>query len=270
MLPSHALGPALLAAGLALAAPGARAQSPLNADWMLRVGAYFPSYETIARADARNGDIGTSVRFEDALGLRERSTLPLLDATWRISGNHRIEANFLDLQRDATQTLTGSITWDGVTYSASARVKSQFDSRILAVSYLYSPYRTADSEWAAGVGLHTAKLTVGVGLDGSSASATGTVSARAPLPVLALRGTHRLASNVFAEARYQWFGLKYDDYQGKLNVLNAGLSWFPRANIGVEAGYSLSDYDLRVNRTLWKGEARYRFHGPTLSLLAAF
>lgn len=259
-----------LALMTALAAPVAYAQTPLDSDWVVRIGAYFPSYDTLARADARDGTVGTSVRFEDTLGLRERSTLPMLDAAWRIAGKHRIEASYLDLQRDATQTLTASVTWEGQTYSASARVKSQFDSQILAVSYLYSPYRTADTEVSGGLGVHTAKLTAGVALDGVGAASSGTVSARAPLPVVALRGMMRVSPNAYGELRYQWFGLKYDDYKGRLNVLNAAVSWHPWRNAGIELGYGLSDYDLKVSHAEWKGEARYRFHGPSLSLIGTF
>lgn len=259
-----------LAVAAALTAPAAFAQTPLDSDWVVRIGAYFPSYDTVARADARDGIVGTSVRFEDTLGLRERGSLPMLDATWRIAGKHRIEASYLDLQRDATQTLTASVTWEGQTYSASTRVKSQFDSQILAVSYLYSPYRTKDTELSAGLGVHTAKFTAGVARDGVSVASSGTVSARAPLPVVALRGMTRVAPNVYADLRYQWFGLKYDDYKGRLNVMNAAVSWHPWRNAGIELGYGLSDYDLKVSREEWRGEARYRFHGPSLSLIGTF
>ena len=96
------------------------------------------------------------------------------------------------------------------------------------------------------------------------------VSANAPLPVIALRAEQRFAEQWKGELRYQWFGIKVGDYDGSLNVFNGAIAYYPWKNWGVEAGYNYSRYDLKVSREAWTGEAKYQFHGPVLALVATF
>jgi len=261
---------ALVSIAAALAIPAtASAQMAMEATWSFRLGAYFPNIDTKARADSTSGAVGTSIDFESDLGLASTKTLPVFDAQWRFAPNHRLELGYLDLSRTGNTTLTANIEWEGQTFSRSTQVRGEFDSKITSLTYLYSFYRTPATELSAGVGLFYTKIDAGISNQGTLA-VDRSVSANAPLPVIALRAEQRFAEQWKGELRYQWFGVKVGDYDGSLNVFNAAVAYYPWKNWGVEAGYNYSRYDLKVSREAWTGEAKYQFHGPVLALVASF
>jgi len=254
----------------AAASPGAAMAQAFDATWVFRAAAFFPKVDTHVRADGNNGQIGTSIDFETDLGLDDSKTLPVIEMSWRMAPNHRLELGYLNLARTATNTLHGSISWQGQVYPVSTQVTGEFDSRILALTYLYSFYHTPATEIAAGLGIHNANLKASIAAAGQTLGGTREASANAPLPVIALRAAQRFGDAVSGELRYQWFGLKYGDYDGSLHVFNATVAYFPWKNWGFEAGYAFTKYDIKVQKDAWRGEARYEFNGPTIALVAAF
>jgi hypothetical protein len=258
-----------IAAAVLLAPSISFAQSPVDETWSFRLGAFFPNIDTKARADGTGGRVGTSIDFESDLGLSSSKTLPIFDATWRVAPNHRVEFGYLDLSRTGSTTLTANIEWQGETFSRSTQVRGEFDSQIIAATYLYSFYRTPATELSAGIGVFYTKLEAGISNEGPL-SIDRSVTANAPLPVIALRAEQRFAEQWKGELRYQWFGIKAGDYDGSLNVFNGAVAYYPWKNWGVEAGYNYSRYDLKVSRDAWRGEAKYQFHGPVVSLVGRF
>jgi hypothetical protein len=254
----------------ALACPTEVFAQAADATWLIRAAAFFPSVDTHVRADGNNGQIGTAIDFETDLGLDDSKTLPVIEIEWRMAANHRLDLGYLNLARSATSVLKGSISWQGQIYPVSTTVNGEFDSRILALTYLYSFYHTPGTEIAAGLGIHNANLKSSISAAGIAVGGSREVSANAPLPVIALRASQKFTEAVSGELRYQWFGLKYGDYDGSLHVANATVAYYPWKNWGFEAGYAYNRYDLKVQKDSWRGEAQYKFSGPTLAFVAAF
>ena len=263
---------ASLAAALALAAmiPATSFAQMQNDTWVLRAMGFFPKIDTHARADGNNGLVGTDIDFETDLGLDDSKTLPILDVLWRFAPNHRLQLSYLDLSRSATSVLRTTINWRDQTYQINSTVNGEFDSKVTALTYLYSFYRTPETELSAGIGLHYTDITAGLSSVGSAVSVSRSVDAKAPLPVLAFNAAARFSPTLGGELRYQWFGIKIDEYDGSLNVFNAVLSWYPWQNFGIEGGYNYTRYDLSVDKEAWRGEAKYTFKGPVLGIVARF
>ena len=53
-------------------------------------------------------------------------------------------------------------------------------------------------------------------------------------------------------------------------LFNAAVSYYPWKNWGIEAGYNLTKYDIKVSKESWNGEANYKFNGPVLSFVGSF
>jgi len=263
---------AIAVSACALALPGHAFAQWTDANFTFRVGGFFPSVDTRARADGNNGLIGTVLDFETDLGLSDSKTLPIVDLEWRFANNHRLTLNYLDLSRDATSTLKGSVSWQGQVYPINTQVHSEFDSKILAFSYLWSFYHTPVTEIAGGIGIHNANLKASLTAVGGTTGLTASreASGNAPLPILTFRAAQKFSEQFGGELRYQWFGIKYGDYDGSLNVFNAAVSYYPWKNWGIEAGYNYSKYDIKVSSDKWVGEANYKFNGPVLALVASF
>jgi hypothetical protein len=256
-------------AALALALPAtAFAQQNKLDTFEFRLGAFWPDVSTTVQANASNGAIGTTINFESTLGLSSSDTLPVFDATWRFAQRHRLEFNYLKLDRSATATASGEIRFGDTVFPINTSVNSKFDSTIYALTYLYSFYQDGGSELAVGLGIDYTSLDVG--LSGPLGNLSESKDLSAPLPVLVLQGSTKFTDTWSANMRLAWFGLKYGDYDGSLNVFNAALQYYPVKNWGVEAGYSYNNYRLDVTKSDWNGNANYKFHGPTLSLVGRF
>ena len=52
---------------------------------------FVPSISTTIRLDSSSGEEGTEVSLEGDLGYSDQKTLPLFQATWRISENWLIQ-----------------------------------------------------------------------------------------------------------------------------------------------------------------------------------
>ena len=257
-----------LAIALATLSSAAMAQDVGSEHFSFRLGAFFPNVDTKASVNASNGTAGTTVDFETDLKLSDSKTLPVMDATWRFSPRHRLVLDYFSLDRSASGTLSGTINWGDQVFTRNTTVKGDFNSDVLALTYLYSLALDKDSELAVGVGLHNTKFTAGISSTAGSVSVSK--SANAPLPVLALQGTARFMENWRANAGVKWLSLKVGDYDGKLTVFQAGIQYFPVKNWGIEGAYLANEYKLDVSKPDYKGSMKYKFNGPSISLIGQF
>jgi len=246
----------------------AMAQDVGSEQFAFRVGAFFPNVDTKASVNASNGTVGTTVDFETNLSLSDSKTLPVLDATWRFSPRHRLVLDYFALNRSAESTITATINWGDQVFTANTKVKGNFDSDVLALTYLYSLMQDKDGELALGVGLHNTKFTAGI--SGSTSGVSVSKSADAPLPVLALQGTARFMDNWRANASVKWLSLKVGDYDGKLTVFDVGIQYFFAKNWGVEGAYRSNEYKIDVSKSDWHGSMKYKFNGPAINLIGQF
>jgi len=252
---------------LALPATSFAQQAKLDT-WEFRLGAFWPSIDTVVQANASSGAAGTSINFESDLGFSDSKTLPIFDASWRFADRHRLLFDYVKLDRTANATVAGEIRFGDTVFPVNTSVTSKFDSTLYSVTYLYSFFQDPQNEVAIGIGVDYTDLTVGI--SSNLGSLSNSKSASAPLPVLAILGTSRWSDQWIAKIGLQWFGIKYGDYDGTLNVANAAIQYYPVKNWGVEGGYSYYKYRLDVTKSDWNGNANYKFQGPTLSLVGRF
>jgi hypothetical protein len=258
-----------LAAALLLALPATSfAQQAKWEAWEFRLGAFWPSIDTTVQANAANGALGTTINLESDLGLADSKTLPIFDASWRFADRHRLVFDYVKLDRSATATASGEIRFGDTVFPVNTSVNSTFNSKVYALTYLYSFYQDPQNEVAIGLGIDYTDLSVG--LSSTLGSISASKGASAPLPVIALQGTSRWSDEWSAKLGLQWFGIKYGDYGGSLDVFNAAIQYYPVKNWGAEVGYSYYKYRLDVTKSDWNGNANYKFSGPTLSLVGRF
>src|SRR6478735_8374315 len=148
---------------LAFAAAPALAADPWDAPFNIQVGAFRASANTSMRLDSDLGRGGTEVSLESDLGVSKDKTLPTFDFTWRINPRHAIEASWIELKRDGTRQITGSINWGEVTFPVNATVNSSFDSSTIRAAYRWSPVHENGNELALLFGLHYTDLKARLG-----------------------------------------------------------------------------------------------------------
>jgi hypothetical protein len=253
----------------------AHAQHPGDRAWV-HVAGYRPSVESIARSDALAVDRpGTVIRFEDELGLADRTTLPWFQAGARIGDRWRVELEYFSLRRSGERSATREIVWADAVYPASATLSSRFDSDILRLSAGYSFLKDDRTELGAVLGLHMTRFRVeilGAATAGGESGAARREGEEAlvPLPTLGLFAQRDFAGGWSVVGRIDYFTLRTGGYDGQLlnGVLALGYRLSDR--IGVSAGYRHVDYSLDVARPRWRGGLQYRFDGPFVSLQFGF
>ncbi len=254
----------------------AAANDPWDAPLTFQIGAFRAAAETSIRLDSDSGRPGTTLDFENELGLEDGKTLPTLDFVWRWNPRHAIEASYVQLKRTGSRAATRQIDWGDITIPVNAIVDSRFETSTIRAAYRYSPINDAGNELALLLGLHytTMKASLGATIAGGGGGASGSVSDEGsvdyPLPTLGIRGSARFMDNWRVTGFGQLLKVKIDEYDGELINFGAGVEWafMPQAYAGL--GYHYFKYDLTSEKGGARGQFNYTFDGPSLYLGWAF
>lgn len=267
-----------LAGGL-LAASGLCAQSAgaqtLDDNYWISVMAYAPRIDTNVRvATKTQTSIGTDVDFENDLKLDNNEVLPSVSIGSRF-GRVIVNADFYKLKRNGSTSLQRDITFDDVTYPASAEVGSDFDSDIYRLTVGYAIVQHDNLELGAAFGLHATRFNLGISGEASVGEAGVSTEVRrrdflAPLPTIGAFGTYRIAPRIELNGRLDYLSLKLGDYDGKLVNAQAGVTYRILDHIALGAAYRYVDYRVGVDKERWEGRVHYKLHGPALVLQASF
>lgn len=253
---------------LAFVAAPALAADPWDAPFNFQVGAFRASANTTMRLDSDLGRGGTEVSLESDLGVAKDKTLPTFDFTWRFNPRHALEASWLELKRDGSRQITGTINWGEVTFPVNATVDSRFDSSTIRAAYRWSPVHENGNELALLFGLHYTDLKAR--LSNALGSVEQEASVKFPLPTIGARGAWKFTDHWRVNVMGQFLKLKINDYDGGLYQATGAVEWafLPQAYAGL--GYNYYKYELTSTKEHVRGEFNYRFDGPSLYLTWGF
>lgn len=257
----------IFASGLAIGQETWTVNPGLQDGFTLEVGAYAPTVKTTARLDSATLGAGTSISFEDDLGLDDRKVQASILGKLRLGERWRLEGEYFALDRSGTRVIDRTINWGGNTYPIGIVVNSEFDSDIYRLSGGYSFIKNTEAELGVSLGLHVTDFTMS--LEGVSV-AKRTGDALAPLPTIGLYGSYALTPRWLLSGRVDFFSFSYNDYDGSLVNLVAGVDYRFTRNFGVGLGYRYVDYDLDVTKSSFSGSVQYEFSGPVLYLVGSF
>jgi hypothetical protein len=273
----HRLGWLGFAVAAALAAPAAQAQRS-GPGWWFQLGGFRPSIDSTLRVDDAGGGNGTQFNAENALGLPRRKTLPWGLIGVRLGDRWRIEVEHFALNRSVRQfAITETLVVDDTTFPVSARIDTDFDSKVTRVSGGLSLVKTDSAEFGFVVGAHVTQFQFGIsGVFSAGGGAPATLrreerDATVPLPTAGLFASVDVAPGVKLHGRADVFSFSHRGYDGRLLNLQANVTWHFTPNIGIGAGYRFNDYRLEADRGQdFRGRVEYEFRGPQLFLDARF
>ena len=266
---------ATAAIALLAGASGAGAQA-LNDRYWVQGSAFFPKIKSEFQLSAPGvGSKGTVLGFERDLGLKDTDTLAAFAGGVRLGDNWRLEAEYYGLGRTGSAALKSSIVVDNVIYPAAAAVTSRFKTDVYRVTVGYSFLRGDNYEVGGALGLHMTNFDVSLSGIGSVGNQTGATQVRrrdllAPLPTLGLYAGWQPMPKLQLGARIDYLKLGIGDYTGRLINTEASIGYRVLNHVSVGAMYRFVDYRVSVEKPIWVGEVRYRFHGPALFLQAGF
>jgi hypothetical protein len=235
--------------------------------WTLELGAYTPKVKTTATLNNATQGAGTTVSFEDELGLSDRETMGTFLARMRLGERWRIEAEYFSLDRSGSRAIARTINWGGTVYNVGTVVTSEFNSDIFRLSGGYSFIKNTQYEVGGTLGLHVTDFTASLAAAGVGAKGG---DALAPLPTIGMYGAYAFTPKWLLSGRVDYFSLKYDAYGGSLKNLTAGVDYRFHRNFGAGLGYRYVDYTLEATKASFTGEVRYQFSGPVLYAVGSF
>ncbi len=256
----------ILASGLAIGQEAWTVNPGLQDGFTLEVGAYAPTVKTTAHFDSTLGP-GTSVSFEDDLGLDDRKVSVSLLGKLRLGQRWRIEGEYFALNRSGSRAIDKTINWGGNTYPIGITADSEFDSDIYRLSVGYSFIKDTQAEFGVALGLHVTDFNMSIA---GANVARRTADALAPLPTIGFYGSYALTPRWLLSGRVDFFSLKYNDYDGSLVNAVAAVDYRFTRNFGIGLGYRYVDYDLDVTKSSFSGGVQYQFSGPVLYLVGSF
>lgn len=245
----------------------------------IEIGGFWPALSTKVRLDALDGEVGTSVSFEDDLDYKSRETRPFIQGSWRISERWLVQLDYIQLNRANMTTLEREIEWPpgggGEVFPVGVTVGSflDFSSSRLAGAYIIKT--SPDSELAFVGGLHWTSMGAGIELAADINGNLGAVSADVefgpiPLPSVGVYWGTRIGENWMVRVRGDFFYLKYDDYSGGLVSLRTDGSYQFSTHWSVGAGLNYYRLAGRVERRNSEATISFGYWGPNAFLRYSF
>ena len=183
---------------------------PLGHRFTITLGAYFPYLDTKVRVDSTSGLIGTTIDFEQNLGMSDTDSLPTVSFAWRFARKHHLGVAYFELNRSGSEVTQTEIRIGDKVFNVNLPVSSFFDAEVLAVAYGYSVIFDAKKELALSFGLSIQDLTFGLQGNPSGAQIVQERSdLTAPLPTFGLLGGYAFTDKwIFrggsAYSRWNW------------------------------------------------------------------
>ncbi|BCS35079.1 hypothetical protein TBR22_A43050 [Luteitalea sp. TBR-22] len=250
------------------AAP-ARAQG----DWPrveLSGGGLVAAFDTSVRLDDVRGIEGTTVDFEDDLGLDTRSGTWFVQGLWRISRRNQLSASYQGFSRELSRTiLDREIRFGDRTFGVGAEVGAIVEAQYVSIDYGFAFVATPRVEFGASIGVTAVRLQSGIeataGVSGSSSSGR-TVSSQLdydlPIPLPGLFVNARVHPRVTVRASTRGLKGAIDEYSAALAEARAGLDVRLAGPLSVGGAYYFNRARVTRRETRTDGQIVYRFQGP--------
>jgi len=257
------------------AAHGAHAD-PLNDTFNLSLGAFILSTHTTVRADGSSGpgapvEVGTPIDVERQLGISDRTSFRL-DGYWRFFERHKLRVMYFDESRSADKSITDEIVFRGQTYSVNTQVGTSFKTLVAELAYEYAFLRGEHYELAGSLGIH--ELTFKLQLTAVGQNVNAQQSARAdvtgPLPVIGVHYVWEFYPRWSLDAMFQFFALKYQQYDGNLQDYTATVYYMPWKNFGFGAGWNEFRTNVNIDNASYDGNLTWRYGGLRLFFKASY
>jgi hypothetical protein len=230
------------------------------------VGGFYAHSTSEARLNSPSG-IGTTVGFEDLLGLDNSDITPQVVGRWRMSERWRLEFEYFSLDRSNSKVLTQDIIWGNQTFPAGTQIKAEYNVSVARISAGYSFFKTADKEIGVSLGFHMTDIKAGI-----STTGVGEESGKllAPLPVLSGYGQVALTDHWAVASRLDVFRLAYKPYEGTIFGVGIDLLYQPFRHLGFGLGFRSLQIQASATSHDWEGGFRSNYTGPIAFVSTSF
>lgn len=250
-------------------------QWPMGQPFQFALGAYVPKLDTQLRVDRTDGLAGTTLSFEQNLGMRDIAILPTFNFGWRFARKHKFGVSYFELNRDGSEVTQTEIRIGDKVFNVNLPVSSFFDVQVLSASYHYSVLMDRKKELALSVGLSVQEMTFGTqgNQGGNLISATSELTA--PLPTFGLSGGYAFTDKWIFRGAIGVFAISLDwedadNFGGTIIDFNATLFYVPFKHYRFGIAYTNFDVDVDWTKRGRIIAINYDYQGPMFLFAATF
>lgn len=250
-------------------------------DWLMgerfsiSLSAFLPSLDTRVRVDASDGTRGTTIDFEQNLGMSETELLPSVRFDWRFAKKHRLSLGHFSLQRSGSAVTTSEIRFGDKVFNVDLPISSFFDVDVTHGSYSYSLLFDEKKELALSAGLSVQNFKFGIRGNSGQGIIEGDSGLTAPLPAFGITGGYAFTDRLFLRAGLGLFSFEFalsdeDAISGEITNAMLGLNHQTFENVQFGVSYLYFDVSARFENIGRFNSIKYNYHGPSLSFAVTF
>lgn len=248
---------------LTLAAPVSAAESVEGDRFSASVGIFFTDRDTETRLDGTAGN-GTNTDLESDLGLDASDAVFRFDGYYRFNDRHRLDFSVFDLSRSSSKQIQNVIQWGDRLFAIDTVVEADFDLTIYKVAYTYSFVQRENGYIGATFGLYTLDSKVSLAEQNLGQAEVGDITA--PLPVIGIRGEYEFADKWTFRASGEFFLVEFDNVDGALVDLYAGLDYAVLDSVSMGLGFNSVALDVDASKSGFQGSLDWQYTGALLFL----
>jgi hypothetical protein len=167
---------------------------------------------TAIRLDSETLGKGTTLNFEDDLGLDDRKWIPTLSFEWQVARKHRVAARWQDIPRGSNTQILEEVEWGDETIPIDSLVTLDFEVEQIFVDYTYYPW--VKKRWAGGFGLGFRWMDLVTSLKVDGLELEDQIDVSAPLPYVYFDYRRIVGERWLIKGGFGWFYINLGDIDG--------------------------------------------------------
>jgi hypothetical protein len=249
---------------------------PVPAWWVQRfrvsAGVFFPLNNTIVKVGNEAGTFGTTVDFEDDLGLAQSTVTFLGNLQWRASRRSKFELNYYYVGRNSTKTLEKDIEYKDTVYPANSIVNASFSTGIFQFSYGFALLLNPRYEAGLAIGAHVVRVKTGMSPSHNAGEASTETEFNfiAPLPDIGIWGGYAINKHWAVNGAINYLSLTVDNFSGRILSYNAGITYGILKNLSASVGYTGLNFKVNVTKDDSRGYFEWGNNGPLVAVHYVF
>lgn len=248
---------------------------PFGERFRVYAQAFFPKLNTEVRLDSRNGQVGTTISFEQNLGLEDTKTIPAAGMSWRFAKKHRLRFDYFVLNRSAASITTSEIRFGDQVFQIALPISSFFDTSVYSLSYSYSVLFNEKAEIGLLAGLSVQDIGIGLKSNQELSIIEEETGVTAPLPSFGVTGAYAINDRWSLRGGVGYFALDLslsdeENLGGQIVNLEASIEFAAFENLSFDLRYAYFDLSTSFEGLGRVSEINYRYHGPKLGIIGRF